>query len=544
MALMPEPEDSLERLERLRKEADGLYNDALTALDGALPERLALPNPPAGFDDQQIHPLNKSWRIASEADIDLGSGWRRRLRKLVWDLIGPILQRQERFNAVLVEHVNRNHPGTSSSRTSVSGVIAAFDNHLEALAAFHSRLMEYLQQITLYVDTKDRREAGPLRDELSRMRQGLAAGLDSVTDEFRMRLESALVSDHRLAADIESVRNSTRQGFDDLAHKRSAEEIELRRMDETSASAADIESVRNSTRQGFDDLAHKRSAEEIELRQSVALITAATHTMKRELERLGGADPGPNDRVAAGPPQPTGPDLDAYKYVCFEDSFRGSREEIMAHQRPYLSYFDGASDVVDVGCGRGEFLSLLHEGGITARGVDANAEAVERCREHGLDATRADALEHLRGQADESIGGLFSSQVVEHLEAAYLQRLLDEAHRAIRPDSRIVLETLNPACWMAFFSAYVRDFTHRHPLHPETLSYLLRSSGFVDIEVVYRSPLPEAAKLQRVEVDPTMRDAPVGAAVCELAEAFNQHADRLNGLLFAEQDYAAIGRRP
>ena len=496
---MPEPEDSLERLERLRKEADGLYNDALTALDGALPERLALPHPPAGFDDQQIHPLNKSWRIASEADIDLGSGWRRRLRKLVWDLIGPILQRQERFNAVLVEHVNRNHPGTSSSRTSVSGVIAAFDNHLEALAAFHSRLIQYLQQITLYVDTKDRREAGQLR-------QGLAAGLDSVTDEFRMRLESALVSDHRMAADIESVRNSTRQGFDDLAHKRSAEEIELR--------------------------------------QSVALITAATHTMKREIERLGGADPATNDRVAAGPPQPTGPDLDAYKYVCFEDSFRGSREEIMAHQRPYLSYFDGASDVVDVGCGRGEFLSLLHEGGITARGVDANAEAVERCREHGLDATRADALEYLRGQADESIGGLFSSQVVEHLEAAYLQRLLDEAHRALRPDSRIVLETLNPACWMAFFSAYVRDFTHRHPLHPETLSYLLRSSGFVDIEVVYRSPLPEAAKLQRVEVDPTMRDAPVGAAVCELAEAFNQHADRLNGLLFAEQDYAAIGRRP
>ena len=496
---MPEPEDSLERLERLRKEADGLYNDALTALDGALPERLALPHPPASFDDQQIHPLNKSWRIASEADIDLGSGWRRRLRKLVWDLIGPILQRQERFNAVLVEHVNRNHPGTSSSRTSVSGVIAAFDNHLEALAAFHSRLIQYLQQITLYVDTKDRREAGQLR-------QGLAAALDSVTDEFRMRLESALVSDHRMAADIESVRNSTRQGFDDLAHKRSAEEIELR--------------------------------------QSVALITAATHTMKRELERLGGADPAPNDRVAAGPPQPTGPDLDAYKYVCFEDSFRGSREEIMAHQRPYLSYFDGASDVVDVGCGRGEFLSLLHEGGITARGVDANAEAVERCREHGLDATRADALEYLRGQADESISGLFSSQVVEHLEAAYLQRLLDEAHRALRPDSRIVLETLNPACWMAFFSAYVRDFTHRHPLHPETLSYLLRSSGFVDIEVVYRSPLPEAAKLQRVEVDPTMRDTPVGAAVCELAEAFNQHADRLNGLMFAEQDYAAIGRRP
>ena len=493
MASMHEPEDALARFERLRKESDRLYNDALTALDGAIPERPALPQPPAGFDDRQIHPLNQSWRLVSETDIDLGTGWRRRLRELVWNLVGPILQRQERFNAVLVEHINHNHPGTSSSRTSVSGVIAALDTHLQALAAFHSRLIQYLQQITLYVDTKDRHEIGQLRHELSLVQQGLAAGLDSVTDEFRMRLESARVHDHRIAADLESLAKSTRQ-------------------------------------------------EQQGLRQSVDLVTAGTHSMKRELERLVRAPSPPEDSAISGPPQPI--DLDAYKYVCFEDSFRGSRDEIMAQQRAYLSYFDGASDVVDVGCGRGEFLSVLREGGITARGVDGNAEAVERCREHGLDATRADALGYLRTLADESIGGLFSSQVVEHLEAAYLQRLLDEAHRTLCPGSRIVVETLNPACWMAFFSAYVRDITHRHPVHPETLSYLLRASGFVDIEIVYRSPLPEAAKLQRVEVDPTMRDTPVGAAVVELAVAFNQHAERLNGLLFAEQDYAAVGRRP
>lgn len=530
MASMPEPEDAFARLERLRKESDRLYNDALTALDGAIPARPALPQPPAGFDDRQIHPLNKGWRVVSETDIDLGTGWRRRLRALVWDLVGPILQRQERFNAGLVEHINRNHRGTSSSRMSVTGVIAALDTHLQALAAFHSRLIQYLQQITLYVDTKDRHEIG-------RLRHGLAAGLDSVTDEFRMRLESARVHDHRLAADIES----TRLRLDDLGHM-----------------AADMESLAKSTRQGMDDLGHAlrneietlqneletRAAEQEGLRQSVDLVTAGTHAMKRELERLGRAPSPPEEPAISGPPRPVELDLDAYKYVGFEDSFRGSREEIMAQQRAYLSYFDGASDVVDVGCGRGEFLSVLRAGGVTARGVDGNAEAVEQCREQGLDATRADALGYLRTLADESVGGLFSSQVVEHLEAAYLQRLLAEAHRTLRPDSRIVVETLNPACWMAFFSAYVRDITHRHPLHPETLSYLLRAAGFVDVEIVYRSPLPEAAKLQRVEVDPTMRDTPVGAAVCALAETANQHAERLNGLLFAEQDYAAIGRRP
>ena len=266
---MPEPEDALARLERSRKESGRLYNDALTALDRALPERPSLPHPPPGLDDHQVHPLNKSWRIASEADIDLGSGWRRRLRKLVWDLIGPILQRQERFNAVLVEHVNRNHPGTSSSRACLSDVIAALDQHLEALTAFHSRLIRYLQQITLYVDTKDRRQAGQLRHELSLVRQSLSAGLDSVTDEFRMRLESALVFDRRMAADIERFRNTISEGLDDLVHT-----VEKRQGAGLGSYRARSRSTPRTSR-SYGSRSH--------------LITAATHTMKRELERLGGA---------------------------------------------------------------------------------------------------------------------------------------------------------------------------------------------------------------------------------------------------------------
>ena len=477
----------LEHLAQSRAEADRLYNDALTALDAAIAPRPELPRPTAGFDDRQIQPLNESWRLLPDETIDLGTGWRRRLRGMVWRLIEPFLQRQQRFNGLLVEHLNRNVQVAGESRPSVAACIAALDRHLGALGDFQGQLIRYLQQITLYVDTRDRHEAGRARRETTQVRDlvdALGTALNAVTDEFRKRLESVQTRDYRAVEEFQG------------------------------------------------------------LRQSVALVTAATHAMKRVIERLREAPTATAGPPVAGRPRPAATDLEAYKYLCFEDSFRGPREEIAARQREYLAYFEGASDVLDLGCGRGEFLALLRERGITARGLDANAEVVERCREQDLDAVRGDALEYLGGLGEESLGGLFSAQVVEHLEAEYLTRMLAEAQRVIRPGSRVVLETINPASWTAFFSAYVRDVTHRHPLHPDTLGYFLRASGFVDVEIVYRSPVPEAAQLQRAAVDATLADTPAGAAVCALAETFNRHVDRLNGLIFAEQDYAAIAKRP
>ena len=95
-----------------------------------------------------------------------------------------------------------------------------------------------------------------------------------------------------------------------------------------------------------------------------------------------------------------------------------------------------------------------------------------------------------------SLGGLFAAQVVEHLEPAYLTRLLEAAFDALRPGAPIVLETINPACWFAFFESYIRDITHVRPLHPDTLKFLLIASGFQQIDIRYRAPYPEHEKLQ------------------------------------------------
>jgi SAM-dependent methyltransferase len=275
-----------------------------------------------------------------------------------------------------------------------------------------------------------------------------------------------------------------------------------------------------------------------ELRASIGVLQQATQTLKREVVRLS----------EAGIPASTAPtavpesrrdggargSLDGHKYVGFEDHFRGSQDDIRGRVAEYLPIFRGVQNVVDLGCGRGEFLALLRENGIDGRGVDINEAMVEVCLSQGFDVTRTDALSYLEAQPDGSIGGLFAAQVVEHLEPQYLNALLDVAFGKLRPGAPIVLETINPACWFAFFESYIRDITHVRPLHPDTLKFLLIASGFQHVDIRYRSPYPEHEKLQPIGPNGSLGD---------VVETLNANVERINRLLFTWLDYAAIGRR-
>ena len=120
-----------------------------------------------------------------------------------------------------------------------------------------------------------------------------------------------------------------------------------------------------------------------------------------------------------------------------------------------------------------------------------------------------------------------------------LIQLLDAAFDKLRPGSPIVLETINPACWLAFFESYIRDITHVRPIHPDTLKYLLVASGFHAVEIRYKSPYPESEKLQPVAHAP----GGDGATAADFVETINANVAKINGLLFTWMDYAAVGRR-
>jgi SAM-dependent methyltransferase len=248
-----------------------------------------------------------------------------------------------------------------------------------------------------------------------------------------------------------------------------------------------------------------------------------------------GGETAENPAAAADPIATNPSEVLGQTYVGFEDRFRGDQGDIRARQADYAALFAGQSRVLDVGCGRGEFLTVLRDHGVPAIGLDVNGAMVAVCREKGLDAVQADALTYLRAQPPGSLGGLIAAQVVEHLEPAYLAAFLEAAFGALQPGAPIVLETINPACWFAFFESYVRDITHVRPLHPDTLSYLMVASGFAGVDIQYRAPYPEHDKLQPI---------PPSAALGDGVETLNANVEKINRLLFTYLDYAAVARKP
>ena len=223
--------------------------------------------------------------------------------------------------------------------------------------------------------------------------------------------------------------------------------------------------------------------------------------------------------------------LSPFQYADFERRFRGSREEITGHLARYIPLFSTGSEVLDIGCGRGEFLALLRDSGRRPLGLDLSDSMLEEARGRGLDCVKADALEFLKARAAASLDGVFSSQVIEHFEPGYLRRVVAECFRVLKPEGVLLLETINPLSLFALSRIYFLDPTHQRPLHPEYMRYLLENSGFGAVEILYSA---EPGEERLAEADPA---AP-------LALPFNQNVDRLNQLLFAASEYAAKGLKP
>lgn len=179
--------------------------------------------------------------------------------------------------------------------------------------------------------------------------------------------------------------------------------------------------------------------------------------------------------------------LDAF-YASFEDRFRGHRDEIKERLKVYLPTLREAgieTGILDIGCGRGEWLELLKEEGTHARGVDLNRVMLADCRQRGFEVTEADALDYLRGLPDESLEMVTSFHLIEHLPFETLVLLIDEIQRTLKPGGLVILETPNPKNLTVGACSFYSDPTHRHPVFPETIQFILSNRGFSNVRLKY-----------------------------------------------------------
>jgi len=216
--------------------------------------------------------------------------------------------------------------------------------------------------------------------------------------------------------------------------------------------------------------------------------------------------------------------LDAF-YVSFEDRFRGAREDIKRRVAVYLDVVRSAragtadAPVVDLACGRGEWLEVLRDGGLEAKGVDLNRVMIAECRQRGLQVTEADLLAYLRALPDHSAGTITGFHIIEHLPFEQVVAVLDESLRVIRAGGLVIFETPNPENILVGSCNFYLDPTHRNPLPPEVMRFALEARGYSEVRVQRLHPL----------------DIPGIEA--------SSDASFVTTLLTAPQDYAIIGAK-
>ncbi|MBY4676800.1 class I SAM-dependent methyltransferase [Marinobacterium arenosum] len=218
--------------------------------------------------------------------------------------------------------------------------------------------------------------------------------------------------------------------------------------------------------------------------------------------------------------------MDAY-YVAFEDACRGTREQIRAAMEVYLPYLQalterGETRLLDLGCGRGEWLQLMREQGWQVQGIDMNRVMVQQCQEAELEVSQADALAHLQSLPEASVDLISGFHIIEHLPFATLFGVFNEAMRVLTPGGRILFETPNPENLLVGSHTFYHDPTHRNPVTPTSVEFLARYHGFVDAEIIRLHPYPEEAKV--AGIDPL--------------------TERVNGHLCGPQDYAIMAVKP
>jgi 2-polyprenyl-3-methyl-5-hydroxy-6-metoxy-1,4-benzoquinol methylase len=223
-------------------------------------------------------------------------------------------------------------------------------------------------------------------------------------------------------------------------------------------------------------------------------IHAELRTVRQRAQTWGGV----RSSLPAGAAAQPVPTL-LFDYGKFAEKFRGPEEYVKNGQRIYLPDFSGRQSVLDIGCGRGEFLEMMRDAGVPARGIDLSEESVAICRAKGLNAEVADLFLYLNELQEASLDGIFCSQVVEHLAPERLPEMIKLCAASLARGGVIAIETPNPECLAIFATHFYLDPTHTRPVPSALLAFYMEEFGVGRIETRKLAPavdsMPSLAEL-------------------------------------------------
>lgn len=554
--------------ERVRKElasaqpisiADALPPEKALEL-GALEYEYKLPDTPNLNTTAHLESANDLAAIAEPVQLTsrvpvlgpLLTLVRRLTRPFVQPLLDPYIERQERFNVEIVRHLNELGQMLEARLENISAQLEhwlANPGHVEA------RLDQALETYDEALRQRHVVLFDAFEEELLSIKNRILDGQEESSrrlSDFEVRfVERSQAVDRRFDEKDEAMSEATgsvdvtirglERSQETLGEQLHAADV---RQDGLERRQDDLERIQ----QEFEEAMRSRTgdsfyAEMMETRSHLARTLAQlekTHDLPTAADGAGG-------EVSASVP---GIDDHLWKvlrewmndadYRAFQDQFRGDEKEIARRLKAHVAKFDGMKGpVVDLGCGRGEFLELLEESGHTAIGVELNIAEVETCTKRGLTAIHADLFDWLDDQEPESLGGIFMAQVIEHLPPPDWSRFVQLAVSRLGFGGRLIIETINPESLYALARAYVVDPTHIRPVHPRLLAFFAERAGFETTEIRYQAEVPANERALPIDTS-DYADRPEMLA---LLEEVNLRFQRLDRLCCAPQEYTLVATR-
>lgn len=300
----------------------------------------------------------------------------------------------------------------------------------------------------------------------------------------------------------------------------------------------DIGNSRVPLKENESDLRHDLESLSVNVRNNNSIIeklSSDNELVKLKVSKLEKSQKGARTLFSPSAPAQSAPktapaasdDYTDIDYFDFENRFRGSIDSVKKAQEAYLGYFRDKKHVLDIGCGRGEFLSLMKDNSINAEGVDIYEPYTEYCNMNGLKAACGDGTDYLSGL--KKVDGIFVGQVVEHMKTGEIIRLCETAYEKLENGGCIIIETPNPTSLSIYTNAFYIDPSHIKPVHPLTMQYFLEKAGFRNIEIIYtkNSRPPIAIPELKISSDGN-------------TEEFNRAMKQVSEMMFGSQDYAAV----